>query len=357
MNEKYSLLGELILKRNDESERKLDYKKIYDLSKLDLIPDIIPEKKFILLSTIKKILLCTNKYVTICNTKEIIQYIVVAYVIFLAYIFVLSPAYEIFLLTEEKMEKLSDYNFIQKFIHYSISQVIEIIFRIVFNYLRLRKTRKVMIYFAENELNKIRNEFNIDINEFNYDIILNRNKKRNKNNNNINDRIDKDYQYVICYPNVRYYNWDDKILNEKEKKIAILIKTVINLIEENFMMKNSFQTIIILIAYLAFFFCLTIKKLCLFYIIVEFLFLYTKIVSFFLSSKFRKIISVNEQEINRIYIDKGYCIILNSSVISVFKLNPIEYYQGKTSIEIYKYFCEKTNVINSKFSIFTLFYS
>ena len=27
MNEKYSLLGELILKRNDESERKLDYKK------------------------------------------------------------------------------------------------------------------------------------------------------------------------------------------------------------------------------------------------------------------------------------------------------------------------------------------
>ena len=84
MNEKYSLLGELILKRNDESERKLDYKKIYDLSKLDLIPDIIPEKKFILLSTIKKILLCTNKYVTICNTKEIIQYIVVAYVIFLA---------------------------------------------------------------------------------------------------------------------------------------------------------------------------------------------------------------------------------------------------------------------------------
>ena len=350
MNENFSLLGKIILKRNDEKERQLDYKKIYDLSKLDSIPTLIPQKKYSLLLTIKKILLCTNKYITICNTKEIIQYIIVSFCIFLVYICILSPAYEIFLLTEEKAQKLSDYNFLHKFFHYSISQVIEIIFRILFNYLRLRKTKKFMLYFAENELNKIRNEFNIEMDESNYDIILN-NHKKIKNNNN---EYDKDFQYVICYPNVRYYKWDQNILNENEKNITIKLKNGIKLIEDNFILKNSVHTIAIIILYLLFFFFLTIKKLFFFYFFVEFLFIYTKIVSFYLSAKFKKILGLNEIVLNKDYIDKGYSIIVNSPVISIFKLNPVEYYQGKTSEDIYKIFFDKMEKLNKSFSLSTL---
>ena len=79
-----------------------------------------------------------------------------------------------------------------------------------------------MKYYAEKELNKIRNEFNIDIDENNFDLIINYKKARNIKNNS--DNIEpQDFQYVICYPNVRYYDWDDNILNEKEKELSKII--------------------------------------------------------------------------------------------------------------------------------------
>ena len=45
MDENFLFNDKLILKRNDESEKGKNYKKIYDLSKIDKIPGINPEKK------------------------------------------------------------------------------------------------------------------------------------------------------------------------------------------------------------------------------------------------------------------------------------------------------------------------
>ena len=344
------LNDELILKRNDQYEREFKYKKIYDLSKIDEIPFINPTKKYSLLSSIKKILLCTNKYIDICNKNELFQYISVSMGIFILYISIISPFYEIIVLSEQRVNKLGNYNVINKLWHYWIGQLSEILFRIIFNYLRKRKTKKLMLYYAENELNKIRDEFNIAINESNFDVIIK--YKKSKYNNDFID-YERNFQYVICYPNVRYYNWDETILNEKEKKIIEELKSNIKIYENNFLLKNCFHSVILLVLYLFIFFFLTNKNLILYYIFIFIFFSYTKIVSFFLSSKYKQNLIFIEQFMNfkKNIMINGYLIILNSCVIHIFKLNPIEYYQGKKLEEIYIDFSEKVEKLNNKYSI------
>ena len=154
MNEKLYFKDKLVLKRNNISEREFNYTKIYDLSRIDEIPSLNQEKKILLLSSIKKILLCTNKYIDIFNLKEFIQYIIVSIGIFILYISILSPFYEIIIISEEKMKNLGDYTMINKLYHFIIGHILEIIFRIIFNYLRQKKTKKIMMYYAE-EMNLI----------------------------------------------------------------------------------------------------------------------------------------------------------------------------------------------------------
>ena len=352
MKEKFIYHDKLILKRNDESEREKNYKKIYDLSLIDKIPGLNQQKKYDLILTIKKILLCTNKYIDLCNIKELSQYIIVAFGIFIVYISILSPFYEIVILSEERIKKLGNYTIRNKLGHYFFGQILEIIFRIIFNFLRKRKTRKIMKYYAEQELNKIRNEFNIDINENNFDLVINFKKARYSKNNS--DNIEpQDFQYVICYPNVRYYDWDDNILNEKEKALCKLIRANIKTSEDNFIIKNSIHSIIIFIVYLAIFFFLTIKRLKIYYLLIILFFSYTKIVSYYLSYEYKKVLTANEININPLFVNEGYLIILSSSVIHLFKLNPIEYYQGKNFYEIYMNFFEKAEKLNNKYSIFS----
>ena len=350
MDENFLFNDKLILKRNDESEKGKNYKKIYDLSKIDKIPGINPEKKYELLLSIKKILLCTNKYIDICNKKELAQYIGVSMGIFTLYIAILSPFYEIIILSEERMKKIGDYTFKNKLYHYFIGQMIEIIFRIIFNYFRRRKTRKIMAHFAEKELNKIRNEFNIDIDENSFDLIINRKKPKNKNNF---EEFQRDFQYVICYPNVRYYNWDENILNENEKKLTKTLKNNIRNGENYFILNNSIHSIIIVVLYLAIFFFLTVKRLKIYYFLVVIFFSYTKIVSFYLSHEYKKFLIANELNFNLIPENEGYLILFSTAVIFIFKLNPKEYYQGKNFYEIYKYFFEKVEKLNNKYSIFS----
>ena len=350
MKKEFWYHDKLILKRNNESERELNYKKIYDLSKIDKIPGINPEKKFELLLSIKKILLCTNKYIDICNAKELSHYIIVSFAIFLVYITILSPFYEIIILSEERIKRIGNYTFKNKLWYYMLGQMLEIIFRIFFNYLRHRKTRKIMTYYAENELNKIRNEFNIDIDENNFDLYINYKKAKFRY---ISDSYEKDFQYVICYPNVRYYDWDENILNENEKNISKIIKVNIKHSEDEFIIKNFIHSIVILLLYLAFFFFLTVKNLKIFFSLIFIFFAYTKIVSYFLSNEFKKILIEKEKNLNFIFIDKGYLIILSSAVIHIFKLNPIEYYKGKNFNEIYMSFFEKVVQLNNKYSFFS----
>ena len=350
MDENFLFNYKLILKRNDESEKGKNYKKIYDLSKIDKIPGINPEKKYELLLSIKKILLCTNKYIDICNKKELAQYIGVSMGIFTLYITILSPFYEIIILSEERMKKIGDYTFKNKLYHYFIGQMLEIIFRIIFNYFRRRKTRKIMAHFAEKELNKIRNEFNISIDENNFDLVINYKKIKNKNNL---EEFQKDFQYAICYPNVRYYNWDENILNENEKKLTKTLKNNIRNGENYFILNNSIHSIIIVVLYLTIFFFLTVKRLKIYYFLVVIFFSYTKIVSFYLSHEYKKFLIANELNFNLIPENEGYLILFSTAVIFIFKLNPKEYYQGKNFYEIYKYFFEKVEKLNNKYSIFS----
>ena len=352
MNEKLYFKDKLVLKRNNISEREFNYTKIYDLSRIDEIPSLNQEKKILLLSSIKKILLCTNKYIDIFNLKEFIQYIIVSIGIFILYISILSPFYEIIIISEEKMKNLGDYTMINKLYHFIIGHILEIIFRIIFNYLRQKKTKKIMMYYAENELNKIRNEFNIFIDENNFDLTIKYRKDRYNN-----DLIEyaQDFQYVICYPNVRYYKWDENILNENEREICNNLKIHIKNIEETFVLKNYNHSIIILVLYLIMLFFLTYENLFFYYFITIVFFLYTKIASIFLSSRYKNFLIEHEYIMNHtFYLSKGYLVILNSAVIQIFKLNQNEYYQNKNSYEIYKMFFEKVERLNDKFSIFSI---
>ena len=224
----------IILKRNDEEEKKLNYTKIYDLSQIDALPSINQEKKYSLLITIKKVLLCTNKYIDICNQKEILQYFLMSIGIFIFYAVVLSPSIQIYFLTEQQSNDLQYFTLTKKFFYYNISQFLEIIFRLGFNYYRKKRTNKVLLYYARNELRKLNDDFIIDIDEKSFDLIIYKDKYKydnNKYDNNDNDGSNNKnfFQYVICYPNVRYYDWDTKILNETEKVICELVKMILKL--------------------------------------------------------------------------------------------------------------------------------
>ena len=86
----------IILVRNREEEIKLNYTKIYDLSKIDTIENISFEEKRNLLITIKKILLSINEYILSSNILEIIKYILLSTVIFLSFIIIYCPFYRIY---------------------------------------------------------------------------------------------------------------------------------------------------------------------------------------------------------------------------------------------------------------------
>ena len=45
MNKSNNIQGSLLLERNDEAEKNFNYKKIYDLSKIDMLKDLNSEKK------------------------------------------------------------------------------------------------------------------------------------------------------------------------------------------------------------------------------------------------------------------------------------------------------------------------
>ena len=351
----YNNQKQIILKGNDEEEKNLNYKKIYDLSKIDMLRDITPANKLNLLITIKKLILCTNKYIDICNSKEIIKYCIMSAIIFFIYIFFFSPLIKIYFLTEEQSHKLEYFDITTKLYYYTISQMFEIIFRLLFNYFRKKKSLKIFLYFARNELYKIKKDFIIEIDD-NFDLIINKN-----NNNKIiyNKEFEENddnnfFQYVICYPNVRYYDWDTKILNEKEKVISNLIKKNIQNIEDNFLLRYGFLAIIIFCLYIISFYFLTKANVKVFFIFSFILFLFTKIMSIILTFEMKKSIVSNEELVNKFYISKryGYFVNFSTCMIEIFKLNNKYEINDINANEIYNILSKQVNHLNKKFYIF-----
>jgi hypothetical protein len=343
----------ITLKRNDEAEKNLNYKKIYDLSKIDMLGDIDPSKKYYLLIAIKKILLCTNKYVDICNIKEILQYCLMSFIIFIIYIVIISPIIKIYLLTEEESISLDEFNVIKKFYYYWCSQMIEIIFRLIFMYYRKKKVMRIFMHYANNEIKKVKKYFNIKIDENNFDLRICENKDLyyNYNYKSINEDDDF-YQYVICYPNVRYYNWDKKILNIEEELISTEVKYHIQAIEDDSLMNSSYVAIIIGIIYILSFYCLTVGKLKMFFFHMFVLFFFTKVMSFVISSKMKEKFISKEEDMSKLYIKKGYFINFSSCVILIFKLKDIYKDSGKEENEIYKILYKQVRNIINMYNIF-----
>ena len=342
----------IILKRKDEEEKNLNYTKIYDLSQLDIIPEINSEKKYSLLITLKKILLCTNKYIDICNKKEIFQYSLASLFIFLLYAIFLSPIIKIYFLTEEQSNALQYFNIFKQFCCYLISQFIEITFRLLFNYLRKRKIKKIFLYYARIELKKIKDDFTIEIDD-NFDLTISKAKYDYKDFKVNEKEKDNFFQYVVCYPNVRYYDWDLKLLNEKEKLICNLIKNNIQTIEDNFLFKYSFSAIIIFSIYIFAFYFLTKAKVEIFFIFMILLFIFTKIISVILSKDMKKTLSKNEELVSKFYIGQGYFVTFSTCIIAIFKLKNSENYNYDIDLnEAYKRLHKEFTLINEKFNIF-----
>jgi hypothetical protein len=272
-------------------------------------------------------------------------------VIFVIYITFLSPIVKIYFLTEEQSESLQYFDIYKKFYYYTITQIIEIIFRLFFNYFRKRKIRKILLYYARNELSKIKEDFRIEINE-NFDLTISKTKKDinyfKKKENHRNDF----FQYVICYPNIRYYNWDQNILNDNEKIISTLIKTNIQIIEDKFMFKYSFSAVIIFVIYIIAFYFLTKAKVKYFLIFMIALFLFTKIISIILSIDMKKSLALNEEIVSKYYIAKGYFVSFSTSVISIFKLNNSYCNCNIDLNETYKRLIKEVTFINEQFNIF-----
>ena len=333
----------IFLKRNREEEIYKNYTKIYDLSKIDKLENISFEEKRNLLITIKKILLSTNEYISSSNTLEIVKYFIVSTIIFVSFIIIYCPLYKSFYLSRDKQkyDSFEESTFFQKLYCYFIFEILEVIFRIGLNYIKTKKVRKVMTAYAKSIINQNQNENNfiLYINENNFDIyIISKNLKYNNEEQKslLNNTKNNFYQYIINYPNVRYYNWDRKILNEKENEIADNVIKQIKIAEKEHVKKFGFSVFVVWIFYFLSFNTLIKgqKLLSLFYRLINFIF--TKIFSIFLSNNFKKTLMEKEEIISKQYIPNGYFILLNFGVIQIFKLND-EYVDNTLNInEIYK---------------------
>ena len=317
----------ILIKRNSLEERELRYTKIYDLSKIDRIPNLTPQEKTKLLLTIKALLLSTNEYIDIGNNLEISRYIIFSQIIFIFYMLIFAPIYKNYFSKEDLTEPNPSLSNFIRFLSYNLIELFELIFRFIFNYFKRKKVRKIMTFFGKTELKKISEYFIIDLNKNNYDLTIQRTNTNNyisfcRENQKIKVLNEKYnfYNYVINYPNMRYYRWDKNILNDKEKEIVNSVLRNLNEIETQYVRKYSLSVVVIWIFYLLCFKCLVLGQLKEFFIYRVVVFLFTKIFSIFMSMDYRSRLAQREEILSKNYIPQGYFILLNSAVIEIFKL-------------------------------------
>lgn len=353
MKSKKEILKEhsIVLKRNREEEINLNYRKIYDLSKIDNFEDLSFDEKKNLLITIKKILLCTNDYISSSNILEILKYFFITTLIFILYIIIYSPIYKIL----SKSDFLQEPSLLDKIYYYYFFDIIEIVFRIVLNTIKRKKVKKIMRGYAKSFVdNESENIFNLYIDK-NFNLyIIRKNILKNMFNfkeetkSFLNEEKYKFYQYVINYPNCRYYVWDRKILNEKEKEIADNIIKIINLAEKEHVKKFGFSVIIVFIFYVLSFNSLIKgeKNLCLLYRFI--IFGITKLFSYLMTFHFKNDLMKKEEIITKQYLSDGYFILLSFTVIQIFKLKD-GYVDPSFNInENYKNIHKKVDTLNDK---------
>jgi len=341
----------IILKRNKKEENN-NYTKIYDLSLIDSIKDITPEEKFTLLCTIKKIILCTNNYMHSIFI-EISVYLFVYFLTFILYYIVLLPIFKYFILTEEQNEfinKVKQYNFIEKIKIFFKCHSIELIVKMPEKISIKNKIKKLYLYYAKHELDKIKNDFIIDINETNYDLTI----KRNKNKNNIinENKTENDfYQYVICYPDSMHYGEElSKMLNEDEK--SILQWAFYGKHNSIVQLKKMFfaRLILIPIFYIVSFYYLTLIRVKIFYIVQVIRMILLSFINFYFEYKIPTILKISDYVLNKKNIKKGYILNTETDIIEIFKLK--EAYEGDDEVkleDLYLKYFKQIEAIHYKF--------
>jgi len=350
MNDPNSSQESILLRRNDEEEYNFNYKKIYDLSKIDMLKELNAEKKNILLKTIKKILLCTNKYIEFYNRKEMFSFIYGSIVFFLIYILIISPIIHYFILTEEESQKLENFDIFQKLFYYCIFRTPGLIYRFIYILYRKDVLLNMSLYFARNELKKIEKHFIILIND-RFDLfIFNNNKYKFK------DDVEKEennfYQYVICYPNEKIDKWDTNILNEKENEILNILLCGITNIQNDIKLKSAFIIFGCFAINLLPLYFLTIANFKKFFIFIAISFVLSKLGAGIIFVKTKQKFIVNEQIPNKDFIPQGYFASFNTCMIEIFKLNSkYENITDENEIkEAYKKLSKQVNDINTKFN-------
>ena len=165
----------------------------------------------------------------------------------------------------------------------------------------------------------------------------------------INKLLEKKfYQYVINYPNIKYYNWDRKIINKKENEIVGDIINILMLSHRILFIFKIFWYIIVLILYILSCNCLIEGKFkyCLIYrysIVI-----FNKVLSYAISQIYKNLLMEKEKFLSQKYIPDGYFIILTERIIQIFKLN--DDYIDKTfnRDEIYKKINNEIDNLNKK---------
>ena len=353
MNNSNDIQESLLLERNDEEEKNFNYKKIYDLSKIDILKDLNVEKKNILLKTIKKILLCTNKYIQLYDRKEMLTLFFGSITYFIIYILIISPMIHYFFLTEEESQELESFGISQKLFYFCIYKSTGLIYRYLYSYYRQDVLLNMFLFFARKELIKIKKYFIILINpKFDLFIINNNNINKNQIKNDEEKEEDNFYQYVICYPNEKIPQWDTNILNEKENQIFNQVLNGIRNIENDIKIKSFFILLGCFVLNLCPLYYLTLANIRKFYIFLLISFVITRLGLLIIFAKTKIKFILNEQIPNKDYIPQGYFVSFNTCMIEIFKLNKqYENITGENEIkEAYKKLSKQINDINSKFN-------
>ena len=333
----------IILRRNRKEEIRLNYTKIYDLSQINKIKDITIEEKKSLLVIIKKILLSTNNYIYSSNILEITRYLIMSLLIFISFIIFYSPIYKSYFLSEKTTEYIDNSTFIQKCYCFFLFEIIELIFRIIVNNMKIKKVTKIMENYARSIIKQNENNFSLYLEDKNFDLYILRkaffknliNFKKENKSTLIGVKNDF-YQYVIIYPNVRYYKWDRKILNEKENEIADNIIKTVKLAEKEHVKKFGFTVLIIWVLYFLSFNCIIMGKKLKSLVYRLIIFIFTKIVSYFMSNNFKENLMEKEEILSKQYIHQGYFILLSFTTFQIFKLKEEDVDNTLNINEVYK---------------------
>ena len=153
----------------------------------------------------------------------------------------------------------------------------------------------------------------------------------------INKLLEKKfYQYVINYSNIKYYKWDRKIINEKENTIVGDIINILLSSDIILFIFKIFRYIVVSILYILSCNCLIEGKFKFCLIYRYSIVIFNKVLSYFISKIYKNFLMKKEIFLCQKYIPDGYFIILNETIIQIFKLS--DDYVDKTfnKDEIYK---------------------